>query len=187
MVSCSFVQLCYVMTPCFFLFGASSHPYTPLSFWRNDFSTCFLVPSTVYTYAIGKKKTMLNKSYSVIIDPSMEYYFGKDHFPFAVLAVVVYSNVFFHNSTGSIYYYSCILARVSKTSWIRLGGTHQLYVRLWMFFKDTIKMEQTEQRTIAIFLGLSFIFLTFILTQSLSFVPITSICIVLYLSIHLIF
>ena len=40
MVSCSFVQLCCVMTPCFFLFGASSHPYIPLSFWRNDFSTC---------------------------------------------------------------------------------------------------------------------------------------------------
>ena len=32
MVSCSFVQLCCVMTPCFFLFGASSHPYIPLHF-----------------------------------------------------------------------------------------------------------------------------------------------------------
>ena len=27
MASCSFVQLCCVMTPCFFLFGASSHPF----------------------------------------------------------------------------------------------------------------------------------------------------------------
>ena len=32
MVSCSFVQLFCVMTPCFFLFGASNHPYIPLSF-----------------------------------------------------------------------------------------------------------------------------------------------------------
>ena len=32
MVSCSFVHLCCVMTPSFFLFGASSHPYTPLHF-----------------------------------------------------------------------------------------------------------------------------------------------------------
>ena len=28
------------MTPCFLHFGASSHPYIPLSFRRNDFSTC---------------------------------------------------------------------------------------------------------------------------------------------------
>ena len=41
MVSCGFVPLCCIMTPCFFLFGASSHPYIPLSFWRNEFSTCF--------------------------------------------------------------------------------------------------------------------------------------------------
>ena len=30
MVSCSFVHHCWVMTPCFLLFGASSHPYIPL-------------------------------------------------------------------------------------------------------------------------------------------------------------
>ena len=27
MVSCSLVHLCCVMTPCYFLFGASSHPF----------------------------------------------------------------------------------------------------------------------------------------------------------------
>ena len=32
MVSCSFVQLCCVTTPCFFLFGASNHPYIPFHF-----------------------------------------------------------------------------------------------------------------------------------------------------------
>ena len=37
MVSCGFVHIWCVMTPCFFLFSASSHPYIPLC----DFSTCF--------------------------------------------------------------------------------------------------------------------------------------------------
>ena len=37
MVSCSFVQLCCVITPCFFLFGASSHPYIPLHFEEMTF------------------------------------------------------------------------------------------------------------------------------------------------------
>ena len=32
MLSCSFVYLCCVTTPCLFPFGASSHPYIPLHF-----------------------------------------------------------------------------------------------------------------------------------------------------------
>ena len=46
MVSCSFVYLCCVMTPCFFLFQVLSHPYIPLHFfpfWDMIFTFCVLI------------------------------------------------------------------------------------------------------------------------------------------------
>lgn len=43
MVSCSFVYLCCVMTPCLFLFGASRRPYTPLHFKEMIFSLVYRV------------------------------------------------------------------------------------------------------------------------------------------------
>ena len=61
MVSCSFVHLCCVMTPCFFLFGASRHPYIPFSFWRNDFSTC------IYTHTTDMIISVLDRWWTVSI------------------------------------------------------------------------------------------------------------------------
>ena len=42
MVSCSFVQLFCVMTTCFFLFGASNHPYIPFHFEEMIFPLVLL-------------------------------------------------------------------------------------------------------------------------------------------------
>ena len=53
MVSCSFVHHCCVMTHCFFLFGASSHPYPfedfPLYLTNSYSNTVFIV----HGYVVG--------------------------------------------------------------------------------------------------------------------------------------
>ena len=55
MVSCSFVHLCCVMTPCFFLFCASSHPYIPLYFEEMIFplGTMMRNASTILEYVFS--------------------------------------------------------------------------------------------------------------------------------------
>ena len=83
MVSCSFVQLCCVMTPCFFLFGASSHPYInyiPLHLEEKIFplvSTIFIglwqhdifSHSDVHGYVV----TDISRSYYVLPVPEAVY------------------------------------------------------------------------------------------------------------------
>ena len=54
MVSFSFVHLCYVMTPCLFLFGASSHPYIFLHFEKIGFPLVYIATELAYVHKGSK-------------------------------------------------------------------------------------------------------------------------------------
>ena len=148
-------------------------------------SIYFLIPSTVYFYPHGDEK--LIETYRVLIDPSV-IYFGEEHLPFAVLAIVI-STCFFTIPLVILFLYpcSCFQHLLNKLGW------NSSTLRTFMdVFQGHYKNGTNGSKDYRFFSGFILlfpliVFLTFVLTKSIIFHVLSCIWIILYITLHLVF
>ena len=111
-------------------------------------SLYILMPCTMYTY--NPQSDVLTKRYFVTNSPTVEY-FGSQHLPFALLAIVL-STMFFTLPMFLLFLYPSSLFQNILN---KLGCITTLFcIHLWMFFKVYTRMASMEKGTIGTFLVL---------------------------------
>ena len=146
----------------------------------------FLVPLTTYTYHQGTDGHMkLTTSYYLFNSPSVQY-FGREHLPFALLALTL-TLLFFALPMALLFVYpSSYFQRV-----LNKCGLNSLILRTFVeVFQGPFKDGTNSARDCRYFSGFLLLFqllenLTFLLTQSSFYYPIAGIWILIYLVLHL--
>ena len=148
-------------------------------------SLYILMPCTMYTY--NPQSDLLTKRYFVMNSPTVEY-FGSQHLPFALLAIVL-STMFFTLPMFLLFLY--------PFSWFqnilnKLGCNYIVLHTFMDVFQGGYKDGINGKRDYRYFSGFVLLFplliyLTFILTKSRYFYHLVCLWITLYLTLHLVF
>ena len=148
-------------------------------------SLYILMPCTMYTY--NPQSDVLTNRYFVMNSPTVEY-FGSQHLPFALLAIVL-STMFFTILMFLLFLY--------PSSWFQnifneLGCNYIVLHTFMDVFQDGYKDGNNGKRDYRYFYGFVLLFplliyLTFILTKTRYFYPIICFWITSYLTLHLVF
>ena len=145
-----------------------------------------LVPMRTFTYQQGPNGE-LTTAYYLLNSPSMEY-FGKNHLPFALLAITL-SFIFFVLPMALLFVYpfACFQQILNKI------GLNSLTLRTFVdVFQGPFKDGTNNTRDYRYFSGCILLvplilYLTFSLTQSSVYYPVASVWILIYLTLHLVF
>ena len=147
-----------------------------------------LVPIRTFTYQQGPDGQMkLITAYYLFNSPSVEY-FGKNHLPFALLAIIL-SFIFFGFPMILLFVYpfTCFQQILNKI------GLNSLTLRTFVeVFQGPFKDGTNNTRDYRYFSGCILLvplilYLTFSLTQSSMYYPVASVWILIYLTLHLVF
>ena len=146
----------------------------------------FLIPIKMFTYQQGPDG-QLTTAYYLFNSPSVEY-FGKNHLPFALLAITL-SFIFFGFPMMLLFVYpfACFQRILNKV------GLNSLTLRTFVeVFQGPFKDGTNNTRDYRYFSGCILFLplilnLTFSLTQSSMYYPVASIWILIYLTLHLVF
>ena len=151
-------------------------------------SVYFVVPTTTYTYQQGPDGHMqLTTAYYLFNSPSVKY-FGKNHLPFALIAMTL-SFVFFILPMVLLFLYPFVWFQQILNK-IRLNS---LILRAFVeVFQGPFKDGTNNTRDYRYFSGCILLlplilYLTSSLTQSSVYYPVTSVWILTYLTLHLVF
>ena len=146
----------------------------------------FLVPLRMFTYQQGSDG-QLTTAYYLFNSPSVEY-FGKNHLPFAVLAITL-SFIFFILPMVLLFVYPFAWFQQILNKFELNSLTLRTFVEVFQgHFKDgTNNTRDYRCFSGGILLIPLILNLTFILTQSSMCFPVASIWIFIYLTLHLVF
>ena len=145
----------------------------------------FLAPFTSFTYQQAPDGHMkLTKSYHLFSSPSVEY-FGKDHLPFALLAISL-SFIFFFLPMILLFVYPFLWFQRSLN---RFSLTLRTFVDVFQGpFKDSTNGTKDYRYFSGCFLLIPLLInLTFMLTLSSIYYPLACFWILIYLTLHLVF
>ena len=149
-------------------------------------STSLLVPIPSYTYQQQGHNIHVNKTYYLLYSPSVEY-FGKEHLPFALMAIAL-SFMFFILPMILLFVYpfSCFQKALNSI------GLNSVTLHTFMeVYQGFFKNGTNNTRDCRYFSGFLFLYplvinLTFALTIYSMYYPIGSLWVVLYLVLHLV-
>ena len=148
----------------------------------------FLAPFTSFTYQQAPDGHMkLTKSYHLFSSPSVEY-FGKDHLPFALMAISL-SFIFFFLPMILLFVYPFLWFQRSLNRFRLNSLTLRTFVDVFQGpFKDGTNGTKDYRYFSGCFLLIPFLIsLTFMLTLSSIYYPLACFWIIIYLTLHLVF
>ena len=148
----------------------------------------FLAPFTSFTYQQAPDGHMkLTKSYRLFSSPSVEY-FGKDHLPFALLAISL-SFIFFFLLMNLLFVYPFLWFQRSLNRFRLNSLTLRTFVDIFQGpFKDGTNGTKDYRYFSGCFLLIPLLInLTFMLTLSSTYYSLACFWILIYLTLHLVF